>query len=367
MNNFSKYLIWLPAAIIIGFIIWYFSNIVIYILISAILAIMGKPLMNQFSKIKIGKVQMPRAASATATLVVIFMIFISLFLFMTPLVNKLVIYIAALDINTMGSSLAEPLSNINRFLQETFILSDPEFKIENVILKEIQAIFTTPQIAAFFASVTNIIINFGISVFVISFITFFFLKEQNMFNNMVTALFPDKYEKNINHAIASVSKLLGRYFIGISVETLCITILNGLGLHLIAGVEFSLAFALAFISGVLNVIPYIGPWIGGIFGILMSLVGHDLSNPHLFGFVLTVGAVFFVTHMIDVFIFQPFIYSNSVKAHPLEIFIVILIAGSIGGIIGMLVAIPSYTVLRVFAREFFSNFKLVQKLTDNIP
>jgi Predicted permease len=366
MNNISKFLIWFPAAIIVGFIVWYFSDIVIYILISAVLAIMGKPLMDRLSKIKIGKILIPRAASATITLSFILFVFAGLFLFLTPLVNKIVLYITSLDINAMGISLSGPLSDINTSLQKTFLISDPEFRIENVILKEIQEIFTAPQIASFFASVTGFIINLGIAIFVISFITFFFLKEQNMFNNMVKALFPDKYEQNVTHALDSVSTLLGRYFIGICIEILCITVLNGLGLHLIAGVDFSLAFVLAFISGVLNVIPYIGPWIGGIFGILLSLIGYDQSNPHIFGFILTVSAIFFITHMIDIFIFQPYIYSNSVKAHPLEIFLVILIAGSIGGVIGMLVAIPSYTVLRVFAREFFSNFKLVQKLTDNI-
>ena len=366
MNNLSKYLIWLPAAIIVGFIVWYFNDIVIYILISAILATMGKPLMNWLSKISIGKVPIPRVASATITLILIILIFIGLFLFITPLANKLIIYITTLDTNTMGISISGPLRDINTFLQKTFLISDPDFRIENVVLKEVQEVFTAPQIASFFASVTSFIINLGIAIFIISFITFFFLKEQDMFNNMVLALFPDKYEQNVIHALESVNNLLQRYFIGISVEILCITILNGLGLHLIAGVDFSLAFALAFISGVLNVIPYIGPWIGGIFGVLLSLIGHNLSDPYIFGFILTLSAIFFITHMIDIFIFQPYIYSNSVKAHPLEIFLVILIAGSIGGIVGMLVAIPSYTVLRVFAREFFSNFKLVKKLTDNI-
>ncbi|HNV51901.1 MAG TPA: AI-2E family transporter, partial [Tenuifilaceae bacterium] len=57
---------------------------------------------------------------------------------------------------------------------------------------------------------------------------------------------------------------------------------------------------------------------------------------------------------------------NSVKAHPLEIFIVLLIAGSVAGILGMLLAIPCYTVIRVFAKEFFNNFRVVQKLTEKI-
>jgi predicted PurR-regulated permease PerM len=63
---------------------------------------------------------------------------------------------------------------------------------------------------------------------------------------------------------------------------------------------------------------------------------------------------------------QPLIYSSSVKAHPLEIFFVILIGGSLAGIAGMLLAIPVYTVLRVIAREFFSKFRLVNKLTKDI-
>ena len=63
---------------------------------------------------------------------------------------------------------------------------------------------------------------------------------------------------------------------------------------------------------------------------------------------------------------KPTLYSERVKAHPLEIFLVILIAGSLAGILGMLLAIPSYTVLRVFAKEFFSQFRLVRKLTEKI-
>ena len=70
--------------------------------------------------------------------------------------------------------------------------------------------------------------------------------------------------------------------------------------------------------------------------------------------------------MIDNFIIQPIIFSNSVKAHPLEIFIIILSAGTIWGITGMLVAIPFYTVIRVIAKEFLSEFKIVQFLTKDI-
>jgi hypothetical protein len=73
-----------------------------------------------------------------------------------------------------------------------------------------------------------------------------------------------------------------------------------------------------------------------------------------------------ITHFIDNVVFQPVIFSSSVKAHPLEIFIVVLASGFAAGIPGMILGIPTYTVLRVFAREFFYNFKAVQKITSGL-
>ena len=64
--------------------------------------------------------------------------------------------------------------------------------------------------------------------------------------------------------------------------------------------------------------------------------------------------------------FQPLIYSTSIKAHPLEIFIVFLMAGHIGGVVGMLVAIPAYTVIRVIAMRFFYRFKIIQRLIPDL-
>jgi predicted PurR-regulated permease PerM len=73
-----------------------------------------------------------------------------------------------------------------------------------------------------------------------------------------------------------------------------------------------------------------------------------------------------ITHLIDNVVFQPVIFSNSVRAHPLEIFIVILAAGFAAGVPGMILGIPTYTVIRVFAREFFNNFKPIQKITSSL-
>jgi predicted PurR-regulated permease PerM len=83
----------------------------------------------------------------------------------------------------------------------------------------------------------------------------------------------------------------------------------------------------------------------------------------------TIYTIFFTLltiNLVDGFIIQPYIFSNSVKAHPLEIFIVTLMAGTLGGIFGMVIALPVYTIIRIIAGEFLSHLKFFRKISQNI-
>jgi predicted PurR-regulated permease PerM len=178
---------------------------------------------------------------------------------------------------------------------------------------------------------------------------------------------PDKYVDNVTRALYSVKRLLTRYFIGIVIQSTCIMILITIGMT-IAGIDFQQALVMGLILGILNVIPYVGPWIGLFIAIIMGVASHiNQDFPTvvipLVTYMIIVEAI---THLIDNVLLQPVIFSNSVKAHPLEIFIVVLAAGFAAGVPGMILGIPAYTVLRVFAREFFYNFKAVQKITSSL-
>jgi len=128
------------------------------------------------------------------------------------------------------------------------------------------------------------------------------------------------------------------------------------------------ALLIAFVGGVFHIIPYIGPLIGATLGVVLGLAGAISGNmyPDLVPVILKILSVFFAVNLIDNFVFQPFIYSNSVKAHPLEIFFIVLIGERLAGIPGMVLAIPFYTLIRIVAKEFFNKFKIVQKLTENL-
>jgi predicted PurR-regulated permease PerM len=134
------------------------------------------------------------------------------------------------------------------------------------------------------------------------------------------------------------------------------------------GIEFNHAVVIGLFCGMFNVIPYLGPWMGAAVGLL---IGAALNiNADFMSYTLPLlglmAVVFLSVQIIDNILFQPLIYSSSVKAHPLEIFLVIMAAGSLAGILGMILAIPVYTILRVVAKEFFDNLKLVRKLTENL-
>jgi len=120
-------------------------------------------------------------------------------------------------------------------------------------------------------------------------------------------------------------------------------------------------------AGLINVIPYIGPWVGALFGLVVVIANNLGSNFMGVTLPLMIGVVIVVTvvQLIDNMVFQTVIYSNSIRVHPLEIFFVTLIAGSLAGIPGMILGIPAYTVLRVIAGEFLSEFKVIQSLTNS--
>ena len=147
-----------------------------------------------------------------------------------------------------------------------------------------------------------------------------------------------------------------------------VALINFVGLSLIARLGVNAALGIAFITGIFNIIPYVGPLMGGVIGTTLGLIlKYSSATPigldvNFWVFASILIAIFCFTQLIDNFVYQPLIYSTSIKAKPLEIFIVLLIVGHIGGPLAMIIAIPSYTVVRVIAFRFFGHVKAIKRL-----
>lgn len=347
--------------------VWYFRNIVVYILVAGVLSIMGRPLVDLFCRIRIGKWKFPRTLGALLTLAIIWGFIILFFSIFVPLVTRQINYFSTIDSNRIVGVLEVHIHKIEDFFKSFNKDLTNEISLQDFVSKKISEILNINVIQNFLGSLVGILGNILVAVFSISFITFFFLKDQHLFFESILMWVPDKYTENFSRALYSIKNLLTRYFIGILIQSTCIMILIDIGMT-IAGIDFHQALVMGLILGVLNVIPYVGPWLGLFIAIVMGVASHinqDFSTVvvPLIYYMIIVEAI---THLIDNVVFQPVIFSNSVRAHPLEIFIVILAAGFAAGIPGMLLGIPTYTVLRVFAREFFYNFKAVQKITSSL-
>ena len=365
MNKLAKYIIATAVLAIIGFLLWYFRSIISYILIAALLSLIGSPLVTQMSRLRIKKWKMPKALSAILVLLLMLGVVVLVFYFMTPLVSGIVSRLDSIELQDLSSMISEPLGQVNVLMHRYFPNIDPSVTIESLLWTELNNILHPQILTRFFGSVASFLINFGVGLFSVIFITFFFLKEENMFGDMLRAIVPVKYEEKVSHALKASNELLFRYFVGLLIQVVVMTVLISTGLHFIVRIEYQMALVLGLVFGIFNIVPYVGPLLAGTLGIILGVAtSYGASGyPGLLLYVIAMAAVYIGVNMLDTYLFQPLIYSSSVKAHPLEIFLVILISGFLGGAVGMLVAIPAYTVLRVFASEFLSRFKIVQRLT----
>jgi predicted PurR-regulated permease PerM len=346
---------------------WYFRSIVVYILVSGVLSIMGRPLVDLICRIHIKKWLFPRTLAALFTLLFIWGVIILFFSIFIPLVTTQLNYFSTIDSEKIVQLVEAPISKVEklfRFFNED--ISD-QISIQDYIVRKVSGVLNVELIQNFLGSIFGIMGNVIVAIFSISFITFFFLKDQRLFFESILMWVPDKYTDNVTRALHSIQKLLTRYFIGIIIQSTCILILITLGMTIV-GIDFKQALVMGVILGILNVIPYVGPWLGLFIAVIMGVASHinmdfNMVVIPLITYMIIVEAI---THTIDNVVFQPVIFSSSVKAHPLEIFIVVLASGFAAGIPGMILGIPTYTVVRVFAREFFYNFKAVQKITSGL-
>ncbi|MFB1020182.1 MAG: AI-2E family transporter, partial [Flavobacteriales bacterium] len=185
----------------------------------------------------------------------------------------------------------------------------------------------------------------------------------NLFHKMIVTLTPNSQVEKMEHVMVSSSFLLTRYFSGLIIQITIVTVMVSSGLAIIGSEH---ALLLGFIAGIFNLIPYLGPLASTALGILIVATTYT-GDPSGWGLqILYTAIVYVIAQLVDNFFTQPFVFSNRVMAHPLEIFIVISMAGLLGGVSGMVLAIPGYTLIRIVAREFLSGFKFIDALTEKI-
>ena len=365
-KGITRNVLLVTGGLFIIFLLWYFSAIVTYILISVVLSFIGRPLVRWLIKLKYRRFRIPKSLAAFLTLVALWVVFVSFFRFIIPLLMSELDTFSQIDLEALIRSVEEPLNHLMQLINKDAVVIETQTFMDMVI-GQLNNEVDFSRISNVFGFMASALGDFLIACFSVSFITFFFLKDEKMFREGILLIVPTEMEKRVGHIMDSISHLLRRYFIGLLFEVFMVMLLDTVGLTIV-GVEFNHAVVIGLFCGLFNVIPYLGPWMGAVVGLL---IGAAINiNADFMSYTLPLlglmAIVFLSVQIIDNVLFQPLIYSSSVKAHPLEIFLVIMAAGSMAGILGRILAIPVYTILRVVAKEFFDNMKIVRKITETL-
>ena len=368
IDRLAKYIMIAASIAIIGGICWYFKSVIAYILIAVVVSLIAKPLMGMMQRITVRGRKAPDWFLAALSLLIVLTALACIASMIVPIVSSMLKNVSLVNIETSVKNIAIPLADLNTFIRERFPQAGADFRIEIALFSELQKFINASQFSNLIGTAASFITNLGIGLFSVIFIGFFFIKDDGLFTEIVCALVPDRHEETTEKAISDIGHLLSRYFIGVILEVIGVALINFLGLLFIARLRFNAAISIAFLTGIFNIIPYVGPLMGGALGTILGItIKYSSATPlgldvNFWLFTAILVAIFCFTQLVDNFLYQPLIYSTSIKAKPLEIFIVLLVVGHIGGPLAMIVAIPIYTVVRVIAFRFFGHVKAIRRL-----
>ncbi len=334
----GKILLWLILSVVALYILYLLTNLLIVLIISILLALIFDPFVKQLEKEGFNRV----TSTITIFIVVGLFVYITLSVFVPKLLFQVNQLLQALNINSLENQVSILEKEIYKYFP-FFSLGEISTGIRNFINSWIAN--PIDRISVLLSSIVSII---AILV-IVPFITFFLLKDSKKIFVGLLNILPNKYFEMSYWILKKVSVQLGRFVRAWIFDATFVGFTCGLGFYFI-GVPNALP--LGIIAGLGHLVPYFGPIIGGIPAIIISIIQYgDLSHvPYIFLLMLIVYAL-------DNGLVQPYVFSKSVDMHPVVIILLIIAGSQLFGVLGMLLAIPTATVVKTAATEIYFAFK----------
>jgi predicted PurR-regulated permease PerM len=349
------------VAIAVISIAWFFSTILIYLVVSLVLFLIGYPLTSSIEKIKIGGKKVNDSIAAVLTLMILSGIFALFFYLIVPPLVKQVSFMSDLNFYDVLHKILDQYPSLNYLFSQL----GSEETLKATMNEQFNSVFNFGTVSMILNNLVAYLSSFVGGLFCVLFITFYFLKDEHTVSRTILLITPVRFEREAKNILVTSKKMLSKYFTALLIDIVVVGVLAGTSLWLL-GIKNALI--IGFVAGLFNVVPYIGPMITLCFALFLGVSGcieigqYDQISNVISKILIALLSV----NILDALFIQPFIFSSSVKAHPLEIFLVILAAGTLAGIGGMVVAIPVYTLVRIVASQFLSQFKFFKKITENI-
>lgn len=357
MNNWSleKLIRWglaLAVLIVLYLLASNFITLIGYAVVAVILSYILDPIVNRMQAAGMNRTL---AISATLSALILILIWIS-----TNIIPK----VANQMMQLAGQLNIENMQNIARQVEdrltEQFTFLPDGFLQEN-LTQAFEELIDVGQLPAALSNIIGVFTNIFSAFLVIPFATFFFLKDGSQIRRNMLQIVPNKYFETTLSLLDKIETRLGIYFRSVLLQSILVAFFSWLFLTFI-GLNNALAVGIAI--GIANTIPYFGPVIGYILSVIVSIV--EVGD---FSLVLPCIIAIFLVQLLDNIIFQPLIFSRSADIHPVAILFIILIGAELAGILGMLVAIPIATVIKITINQVrwsLNNYKVFRSAKQSV-
>jgi predicted PurR-regulated permease PerM len=346
----------LLAIAVVLFFLFKIQSVIVYVAVAAVISLIGRPIVLFLRR----KLKFSNTIAVVSTMVLLIGLLVGLIGLFIPLVADQGQKLSLLNIQQLESNIENLYDQIITYFEFNNIDVEQSIKDSNLLSKLDFAL-----IPNFFNSLISGLGSFSIGLFSVLFISFFFLKDSKLFEDGIMTLVPEGNEMRSARSFTKIKDLLSRYFVGLIFQILILFVIYTIVL-LIFGIDN--AVVIAFLCALLNLVPYVGPLVSGFLMLLLSMSSNltESFSEVILPKTTYVMIGFVIAQLVDNFFSQPIIFSKSVKSHPLEIFLIIIIAGILFGVVGMIVAIPAYTDIKVILKEFLSEYKVVSKITKGL-
>lgn len=337
-SKIKKYSTWVASILLLAFLAYFLSDIFVILILSILLAMIFEP----FVKLIEDK-GLNRLTSTIFTFILAGFLIYLIFSYIIPQLSNQVNQLVEI---LKDFSLHNQIVTIEKEIHEYI----PFFKV-GTLAKNVEGAISAYIVNSFneFSTVLSSIVSIIAVLVIVPFVTFFLLKDSRKIFRGILNVMPNKYFEMSYWIIKKISISMGRFVRAWIFDATFVGFCCGLGFYLI-GIENALI--LGVIAGLGHLVPYFGPVIGGIPAAIISIIQYgDLSK------IPPLAVVVFTIYAIDNGFVQPFVFSKSVEMHPIVIILLIIAGGQLMGVMGMLLAVPTATVIKTAAKETYYAFK----------
>lgn len=320
----------LAGIIIIGLLLYNYSTLLGYAIIAMIFSYILDPLVNRMQAAGLN-----RTFSIVLTLSALGLILVWISTNIIPIVASQMVELA-------GQLNVENIENITRQIEYRITQKFgflPEGFLSDNLVDVFRDLFDVGELPTALSNIIGIFTNIFSAALIIPFATFFFLKDGSKIRRDLLQIVPNKYFETTLSLIDKIESRLGLYFRAVMLQSFIVAFASYIALSIV-GLNNALSVGIA--VGIANTIPYFGPIIGYVLSIIVSII--EVGN---FSLVLPCVLAILFVQILDNILLQPLIFSKSADMHPVAILFIIMIGAETAGILGMLIAIPTATIIKI--------------------